>query len=298
MDAARDMATFQVLARTGTISAAAHELGVAPSAVSRRLKALEARLGTELVRRSTRAMVLTRAGEAYLAKATSLLASIDALEDEIRDEALGHAGHIRLTAPLSFGLSRLTPVLTGFFDENPEITVELDLRDDQVDLLREGFDLALRIGDLAPSTLIAKKLCDLPTVTCASPSFIQRHGPFETPSDLEGMRGLVYANRLRSDVLHWTEDGSEQRAQLSRGMVANNGDILADFAAAGYGVYSAPRFIMQRHIEAGRLVEICPGAGWPTVALHVVWPPTKHLPVRVRALIDTLAAAFTASPQR
>ncbi|MEE4212797.1 MAG: LysR family transcriptional regulator [Parvularcula sp.] len=291
------MATFQILARTGTISAAAHELGVAPSAVSRRLKALEERLGTELVRRSTRAMVLTPAGEAYLAKATALLTSIEALEDEIRDEALGHAGHIRLAAPLSFGIARLPAVLSRFLADNPNITVELNLRDDQVDLLREGYDLALRIGELAPSTLIAKKIGDLPTVVAASPGFVQAHGPFQSPHDLEGVVGLIYANKLRSDVLHWQEEGAEQRVQLNRGIVANNGDILAEFAAAGHGVYAAPRFIMQKQIDEGRLVEICAEAEWPKVALHVIWPPTKHLPVRVRALIDTLAAAFTGSPQ-
>lgn len=293
MDAARDMATFQVLARTGTISAAAHELGVAPSAVSRRLKALEARLGIELVRRSTRAMVLTPAGEAYLEKSKELLKSIDALEETMRDESLGVAGPIRLAAPLSFGLCALPRLLDAFLTEHPDITLEIDLRDDQVDLVREGFDLALRIGELPPSTLIAKKLTVIETATAASPSFVEKHGPFSSPSDLEGLPGLVYANAARNDILVWKDDGGEERrVQLSRGVVANNGDILAELAARGHGIFSCPRFILAEQLRSGALVELFDDVEWPATALHAVWPPTNHLPARVRAFIDAMASAF------
>ncbi len=298
MDAARDMATFQVLARTGTISAAAHELGVAPSAVSRRLKALEARLGIELVRRSTRAMVLTPAGEAYLERSKDLLKNIDALEEQMRDESLGVAGPLRMAAPLAFGLCALPDFLSDFLKLHEAVTLDLDLRDDQVDLVREGFDLALRIGDLPPSTLIAKRLCPIATATTASPDFVARYGPFEKPTDLEGVPGLIYANASRADVLNWTEDdGSIGRVQLSRGVVANNGDILGDLAAKGHGVMAGPRFLLQAHLKSGALVEILPEVNWPETALHVVWPPTKHLPARVRALIDALAETFQGSPK-
>lgn len=298
MDAARDMATFQVLARTGTISAAAHELGVAPSAVSRRLKALEARLGIELVRRSTRAMVLTPAGEAYLDRSKDLLKNIDALEEQMRDESLGVAGPIRMAAPLSFGLCALPDFLDTFLKDHPAVTLDLDLRDDQVDLVREGFDLALRIGDLPPSTLIAKRLCPIPTVTTASPAYIEKHGPFKSPEDLEGLPGLIYANSSRADVLNWTNtDGSAGRVQLGRGVVANNGDILGDLAAKGHGVMAGPTFLLSSHLKSGALVEILPEVDWPNTALHAVWPPTKHLPARVRALIDALAEAFQGSPK-
>ncbi|MEM9810828.1 MAG: LysR family transcriptional regulator [Pseudomonadota bacterium] len=296
MDAARDMATFQVLARTGTISAAAHELGVAPSAVSRRLKALEARLGIELVRRSTRALVLTPAGEAYLARAKDLLKSIDALEEQMRDESLGVSGPIRMSAPMSFGLCALPRIIDQFLSDHPAITLDLDLRDTNVDLVREGFDLALRIGALQPSSLIARKLSDIPFATAASPDFIEAQGPFETPEDLDGVPGLVYVNAVRSDVITWTQaDGSEGRAQLERAVMANNGDMLADLAARGHGVYHCPRFILDRRIKAGDLVELFPGTDWPSTALHVLWPPTKHLPARVRMLIDALAEAFSGS---
>ena len=296
MDAARDMATFQVLARTGTISAAAHELGVAPSAVSRRLKALEARLGIELVRRSTRAMVLTPAGEAYLQKATELLKSIDALEEQMRDEALGASGHIRLAAPLSFGLGTLVDPIDQFLKEHPAITLELDLRDATVDLVKDGFDLALRIGDLPPSTLIAKKLCNIPSATCASPEFLKKHGPFERPEDLEGLPGLTYVNRPRGDMLDWAEsDGSEGKVQLERMISANNGDMLAALAARGHGVYWAPRFILEKELNSGGLVELFPDMQWPVTALHAIWPPTSHLPQRVRLLIDWLAQTFSGS---
>jgi DNA-binding transcriptional LysR family regulator len=297
MDAARDMTTFQILARTGTISAAAHELGVAPSAVSRRLKALEQRLGIELVRRSTRALVLTPAGEAYLERSKALLESIDALEETMREESLGVAGRIRLTAPLSFGLCALPDVIDGFLKAHAAVSIDLDLRDDQADLVREGFDLALRIGELQASTLIARKLATIPTAACASPDFIAEHGPFERPEDLEGLPGLVYANRNRSDLLTLPgANGEERRIALERGVVANNGDFLAALAARGHGVYCCPRFILASHIESGALVELFPEEDWPETALYAVWPPTKHQPARVRALIDYIAAAFSGSP--
>ncbi|MEO1658657.1 MAG: LysR family transcriptional regulator [Pseudomonadota bacterium] len=298
MDAARDMETFQVLARTGTISAAAHELGVAPSAVSRRLKALEARLGIELVRRSTRAMVLTPAGEAYLAKAKELLRSIDALEEQMRDESLGASGQIRLAAPLSFGLCTLTDPISDFLKEHPQISLDLDLRDATVDLVKDGFDLALRIGELPPSTLIAKKLCDVPSSVCVSPGFIEQYGPFERPQDLEGLPGLIYVNRPRNDILEWVDaDGAEQKVQIKRTISANNGDVLAALAAQGHGIYWAPTFIMRGAIARGDLVELFPDMGWQTTALHAIWPPTGHLPQRVRLLIDFLAKSFSGSPK-
>ncbi|MEO1043065.1 MAG: LysR family transcriptional regulator [Pseudomonadota bacterium] len=298
MDAARDMATFQVLARMGTISAAAHELGVAPSAVSRRLKALEARLGIELVRRTTRAMVLTPAGEAYLAKATELLRSIDALEEEMRDEALGASGQIRLAAPMSFGLSSLVEPIDQFLKQHPNISLDIDLRDATVDLVKDGFDLALRIGDLPPSTLIAKKLCDVPSVTCASPDFIKRHGPFHAPQDLEGLPGLAYVNRARNDMLDWVDaDGNTGKVQLQKTISANNGDILTELAAAGHGVYWAPQFLMQNRMDSGELISLFPDLRWPTTGLHALWPPTGHLAQRVRLLIDFLATSFSGSPK-
>ncbi|MEM1381040.1 MAG: LysR family transcriptional regulator [Pseudomonadota bacterium] len=292
------MATFQVLARTGTISAAAHELGVAPSAVSRRLKALEARLGIELVRRSTRAMVLTPAGETYLERSKDLLRSIDALEEQMRDESLGVAGVIRVAAPLSFGLCALPDIVSAFLDAHPDVTLDLDLRDDQVDLVREGFDVALRIGELTASTLIAKKLTDIDTATCASQDFIDRHGPFVSPAGLEGLPGMIYVNAQRSDMLHYLDEaGEDARVQLSREVTANNGDILAALASRGHGVYSCPRFILQSYIDSGALVEMFPDVSWPGTALYAVWPPTKHLPARVRTFIDALAAAFSGSPK-
>lgn len=292
MDAARDMATFQVLARTGTISAAAHELGVAPSAVSRRLKSLEARLGTELVRRSTRAMVLTSAGEAYLERSGALLNAIDALEEEMRDTALGISGPIRMAAPLSFGIGALPKVLSAFLYEHPSITLQLDLRDDQVDLVKEGFDLALRIGELPASSLIAKKLCDIPMLVVASPDFVAEHGPFDSPADLEGLPGMIYVNAQRSEVLQYGGGGSDERVTLARGVSCNNGDVLAELASLGHGIYCVPRFIVAEHLTAGTLVELLPQAGWPVLPLHAVWPPTQHLPARVRVLIDAVAAAF------
>jgi DNA-binding transcriptional LysR family regulator len=282
-----------VLAREGTVTAAAHALSVAPSAVSRRLKAIEERLGVELVRRDTRRSDLTSAGRTYLEGAERVLGALDALEEGLRAEAGTIAGVIRVTAPLSFGLSVLPDALSGFMAAHPAVRLDLHLTDEAVDILGEGFDLALRIGALASSSLVARRLCAVPFAACASPSFVAERGPFRSPHDLEGLPGLVYTRTPRAEVLSWTGPGGEEgSASLAPVLRADNGDLLAMLAARGHGVTCEPRFILAGHIERGELIELFPDHAWPSLDLFAVRPPGAHVPARLRALIDHLARAL------
>ncbi|WP_031550031.1 LysR family transcriptional regulator [Parvularcula oceani] len=292
MDSFEDMQTFRLLAREGTITAAAEAMGVAPSAVSRRLKALEARLGAQLVRRDSRRLLLTAAGRTYLRGAERLLRDLDALEDGLRAEGGRIAGTVRMTAPLSFGLYALPDVLSGFLEAHPEVDVDLNLSDDAVDLVGEGYDLALRIGALSSSSLIAKRLCSVPFALCASPEFIEREGPFRTPHDLAGLPGLVYSNVARGELVSWTGPGEPGQAALRPRVATNNGDLAAELAARGHGLVCEPRFVLAPAIEAGRLVELFADHEWPSLDLHVLYPPGGPMPARLRALIDHLAAAL------
>ncbi|MBB4658212.1 LysR family transcriptional regulator [Parvularcula dongshanensis] len=292
MDVFEELNTFRVLAREGTITGAANALGVAPSAVSRRLKALEDRLGTQLVGRDTRRLVLTAYGQRYLRGAERVLADLDALEESVREASGTISGAIRVTAPLSFGVSALPDVLSAFMTQHPAVEIDLDLSDTAQDLVGGGFDLALRIGTLASSSLVARKLCEVPFALTASPDFAEARGPFRTPSELEGLPILAYSGAPRGEVVSWRDGTEEGQVRLRPVLQANNGDLLTALAERGLGIAFGPRFIAKAGIDAGRLTEILPGTDWPGAALYAVRPPSDHVPARLRALIDHLAEAL------
>ncbi|MEM6649009.1 MAG: LysR family transcriptional regulator [Pseudomonadota bacterium] len=293
MDRFDDMAMFQIIHRTGTISAAAAELDVAPSAVSRRLKALEQRLGVQLVQRTTRRLTLTSTGEAYLNGSSHILSALDELEGTLQAGAGTLSGSIRLTVPLSFGLCSLPNIIDGFMRAHPEVELDLDLSDAQIDLVAQGVDLALRIGQLENSTLMARRLCAIDFALCASPAFLDQHSEFQHPKDLSNLPACVYTNDTQGTILKWQGPEGEKGHITLRSVVrANNGDILRDLAVRGHGLVMAPRFILEGELKKGRLREIFPDYRWADSNLYAVYPPLTHMPARLRALIDYLAAAL------
>lgn len=293
MDRFDDMAVFQIIARTLTISATANELGLAPSAVSRRLKALEERLGVQLVQRTTRQLSLTPAGEDYLTGGREILAALEGLEGGLQAGAGTLSGSIRLTAPLSFGLLKLPDVLDGFMRQHPGVELDLHLSDGRVDLVAEGLDMALRIGEPGASSLIARRLCQVKCVVCVSPTFLEVHPKLSQPKDLAGLPACVYTNDGQPAVLSWTEpDGTPAQVTLDPVVRANNGDFLRDMAVRGHGVVFGPKFIVEPALKTGQLVTVCGEAGWPSLDLYAVYPPTSHMPARLRALLDHLAKSF------
>lgn len=290
MDRFDDMAMFQIIARTRTISGTAAELDVAPSAVSRRLKSLEERLGVQLVQRTTRRLTLTPPGEAYLAGAGRLLDEIDALEGGLQAGAGTLSGVVRVTAPLSFGLCTLPDILDGFMRQHPGVELDIHLTDAKVDLVAEGVDLALRIGQLGNSSLKARRLCDIDFALCASPAFLAQHPAPAQPEDLAGMLGCIYTNESQGTILKWrAADGARGQVTLKAAFRANNGDILRDLAVRGHGLVCSPAFILRPAIASGDLVELFGDYQWADTSLYAVYPPTAHMPARLRALIDYLA---------
>ncbi|WOI53838.1 LysR family transcriptional regulator [Parvularcula sp. LCG005] len=293
MDRYDDMVVFQLLARTGTISAAAAELNVAPSAVSRRLKALEDRLGVQLVQRTTRKMTLTPSGEAYLAGANSIVGQLDELEGNLQAGAGTLTGTIRMTAPLSFALMALPAVLDSFMRQHPGVVIDLHLSDSRVDLVAEGFDLALRIGELGNSTLKARRLCGIEFALCASPKFLEQHGDIQTPDDLQGLPACIYTGEVQGTIWRWrSPEGGEGQVQVQTIVKANNGDILRELAIHHHGLVCSPRFILRPGLEAGTLIEPFAQYSWGDTSLHAVYPPNDYMPARLRALLDHLADAL------
>lgn len=294
MDRFDDMRVFQAIARTGSISATANEFNVAPSAVSRRLKALEERLGVQLVHRTTRTLTLTPAGEAYLSGATGILDAVDDLEGGLQAGAGTLTGRVRLTAPISFSVSALPSVLDGFTRQNPGVELDLVLTDSRVDLVGEGLDLALRIGELSDSSLIAKRLCPVSSCVAVAPKLLEQHGPIETPEDLNGLPSVIYTNISNGHIWSYGDEGE----QITTRPVfrANNGDLMREMAISGLGFVWEPRFIVAPALNAGSLVEVLPEINWGRTHLYAVYPPMAHMPVRLRAFIDYLAANLRCHP--
>ena len=297
MDRFEDMRCFVQVAESQSVTGAASRLNLAPSAVSRRLRDLEARLGAQLLSRTTRRMSLTEAGEVFYRRAAQILRDLDEAEGEITDATHALRGPLRIAAPLSFGLAHLAPVVTDFMAGHPEITVDLDLSDRQVDLVGEGIDIAVRIGRLADSSLVARKLADMRMVVCAAPAFLRRHGPPRAPEDLAAMPGLIYAGSERGDIWRFrAPDGREGSVQVPVRLRANNGEMVREAAIAGLGVAIEPSFIVHAALERGELVPVLADHDWPGVAIHVVYPETRHLSARARAFMQALRAAIARRP--
>lgn len=297
MDRLAEIETFVRVAETGGIGAAAERLGVAKSAVSRRLKELEERLGVRLVQRTTRRLSLTETGRAYYERAVSILAN---LEEADQAAAAIHgtlSGRMRIAAPLSFGIRHLGPAISDFLCQHDALSIELDLNDRRVDLVDDGFDLAIRIGVLEDSSLIARKLFDARNVLCASPAYLERHGEPQQPDELTGHTGFHYTNTPERRGWTWLDPaGREQSVQMQSRLTANNGDILLEAAEAGLGVCLLPTFIAHGSVEAGRVVPILREIQWRRTACYAVYPPGRHLSAKVRALVDFLAARYAGTP--
>lgn len=288
------MTTFVQAVEARSFSAAALRLGVAKSIVSRRIQALETRVGTRLLHRSTRQLSLTEPGEAFLARARSILADVQSAEDEARSLHGGLRGRLRIAAPLSFGLKVVSPVVAAFLREHPQIAVELDLDDRWVDLVREGVDVAVRIGKLPDSSLVARTLAPCRQVVCASPDYLARHGTPRAPADLaDGHACLVYANRPPAEQWRFLV-GRRWVSVPVRGapLAVNNGDALVDAALAGVGLVVLPAFFVDDALADGRLVQVLERYRLDDPAIHAVWPSGRAPSAKVRAFVTALRAAI------
>ncbi|SES94162.1 transcriptional regulator, LysR family [Nitrosomonas marina] len=297
MDRFDNMYTFIRVVDAGSISGAAERLNVAKSVVSRRLKELETHLGVALFHRTTRKMNLTETGRAFYQQSVRIL---DDLEEAEHTASQAHGtlkGSLRIALPLSFGLMHLGPAIEEFLHLHPQIEFDLDFNDRQVDLVTEGFDLAVRIANLADSSLIARRIADIHAVICASPAYLERKGEPKTVADLENHQCLVY-NLLR-DFNHWhLHDKNDQqiKVRIHPYLKAGNGEFLRDAAVNGLGITLLPTFIVYREIERGELRPVLSDYQCPRITAYAVYPQTRHLSHRVRAFVDFLAERFKETP--
>lgn len=297
MDRFNTLQSFIAVVETGSFSEAAERLSVGKSVVSRRVSALEERLGVRLLQRTTRRLSLTEAGRELYPQAARLLAELDEAEQSVSEGQQTLRGRLRLAAPLSFGLQHLGPALNAFAAKHPEVVLDLDLNDREVNLIEEGVDLAVRIGRLDDSALVAVPLAPVRFVLCASPDYLARHGKPRHPRELTRHMGLAYANVPDSQQWRFVGTGGEAfSVRVPTRMRANNGDVLIAAAVAGLGIVASPTFIAHRALQEGSLVPLLPSHRLPGTTAYLVYPSRRFLPQRIRTLVEFLRARFGDRP--
>lgn len=286
------MRTFCAVAKAGSFSGAAEQLGLSPQLVSKYVSQLEEHLGVRLLNRTTRRVHITEAGERYLTRARFVLDEIEDMESMAGESQREAKGRLRVSAPVSFGVKHLSALFNDFQQANSGVTIDCQLNDRKVDIIEEGFDIALRVGQLKDSSLIAKKLATVRIVICASPSYLQHMGMPETLADLKAHRYLRYS------YLDPTP-GSEVHNALSENeennFVCNNGDTLSQMAVMGAGIALQPTFICGDALASGDLVEILPELAPPEMGLFAIYAHRQLLASKVRTFLD-FADGYYGSP--
>ena len=293
MDRFKQLETFVAVATRGSLSAAAQAEGVAPAVIGRRIDALEERLGVKLLVRTTRRITLTFEGSAFLEDSQRILNDFQNAEASVSLGGVKASGHLRVTAPAGFGRAHVAPLLPAFLDAHPDVTVSLDLTDRLTDIVNEGIDLAIRIGALDDSSLVGLKLADNRRVVVASPGYLARRGTPAEPKDLAAHDCLTfgtYGNQARG--WQFVIDGQLVSMRVQGAMACNDGAVLRDWAVAGRGLAWRSMWEVGEDLKAGRLVTVLDGFAAPDNAIHAVFPQRRHLPLRVRMLIDYLKNTY------
>jgi DNA-binding transcriptional LysR family regulator len=287
------LAIFAKVAELRSFSAAAAELGLSKPTVSKAVARLEDRLGSRLFNRTSRRLALTDAGRSLLDRASRMLAEAEAAETEARAQSAVPRGLVRLAAPMSFGLQEIAPALPDFLAQYPDVSVDLHLSDATVDLIGEGFDAALRIAALPDSSMRARRLCGMPRVVVAAPSYLDVHGTPKHPRDLSAHACLGYAYLPGADIWRFSNKaGDEVAVRTSGPLRANNADALMPALIGGYGLAVQPLFLVRDALQKRQLVAVLTGWSLPEIALHLVMPPGGPRPARVEALADFLRHRF------
>ena len=297
MDRFAALTAFVKVVEQGSFSRAAEKLSVSTSAVSRHVADLEAHLSVRLLNRTTRRLSLTEAGQAFHERSVQLLADLDEAEGSVSAATLDPRGTLRLTCAITFGIRHLAPAIAAFGAAHPEVSFEIELSDRAVDIVDEGFDLAIRIGGIGSQALVARRIGITELVCVASPSYLARHGTPRTPEELSAHACLIYEYLATRDQWRFVDAAGAEHAVRVRGPArSNNGQMLTALAAAGLGVSIEPDFIVAPQIATGALVPLLPGYRAPAGSINAVYPSRRHLSAKVRSFIDFLVVRF-ATPE-
>ncbi len=296
MSKIQEMSSFAAVVEAGSFVAAADATGLSKTAVSRHVSDLEKRLGVRLLHRTTRRLSLTDEGRTFLSRAKEVLAAIEEAESELTARAIEASGLVRVNAPLTFGTLHLAPLWSPFIAANPKVSLDITLSDRVVDLVEEGYDLAVRIASSPASALVSRKLASTRVVLCASPRYLRQHGIPKQPRDLADHTVISYAYWSGGD--EWLFQGPQGPVSVRTNsrIHTNNGDTCRTAALAHQGIILQPDFLVGQDLRSGALRELMPQFRSVELGIFAVYPTRKHLPLKLRRLIDFLAAAMRSPP--
>lgn len=288
------MATFVEVVARGSLSAAARAEGIAPAMIGRRLDALEARLGVKLLQRTTRRLVLTDEGMAFLEDCQRILGDVNDAESAIAEHSMRASGHLTVSAPAGFGRQHVAPLLPSFLAEHREVTLNLNLSDRVIDLVAEGVDVAIRIASLDDSNLVGVKLADNRRVVVASPAYLKRHGWPRELADLARHNCLPISSEGSQRGWTFLNDGKQVTLKVGGNMVCNDGAVLHAWALAGKGLAWRSMWEVGEQIASGELCTVLDEFAAPGNDVHAVFAQRRHLPLRIRAFVDFLRRSYAA----
>lgn len=289
MDTIKGMRTFAAVAAHGSFTVGAARLGISTKLASKYIRQLEERLDAQLFNRTTRSVTLTETGQAYLDRCVPILDQFDELEGLVQERQSELAGPIRITAPTGYGSNQLVKALQPFQAAHPKVQVKLHLSDHHVSIVDQGFDMAIRFGDLKDSSLVAKKLKDMRIVCCASPEYLNLHGIPKEPAALATHNCLLQTTSGNPDHWEFRKKDKIESVLVNGNFRANSPLAIAHMAAGGLGVGRMPLYTVEPFLAAGRLKLLFENLEAKVLGLYVVYPPSRHLTARIRALIDHLS---------
>lgn len=290
MDKLNAISVFCKVIETQSFTQAANQQNISVAMASKLVSQLEEHLKTRLLQRTTRKIVPTEAGMLYYQRCQAILLDLSEADSSISNMATSLQGNLLISVPRDFGLLYISPNLSKFIELHPNLHVEIEFEDKRVDLVAEGYDLALRIGYMQDSSLVARKISSSPMHFVASPSYLEARGTPLTPDDLEYHQGLLYKSSLNQ--VHWqsTKANQIQRYKIQSKVVSNNGMALLEMTKAGLGISNSPSFFVKDALASGELVEILSEYKQKPLDIYVVYPNRRHLPAKVRAFIEFLAS--------
>ena len=290
MDKLGSMRAFVKVVELGSFSEAGRQLRLSRSAVSKYIADLENDLGVQLLNRTTRSASPTENGQAYFERALTILADLDAADQSVAQLQSTPRGLLRVNAPMSFGTIKLGPILADFMALYPELRIQLVLSDEQVDPVQGGLDVTLRIAELESSSLIARKIIPIERVVCASPDYLKRKGTPAHPNDLRQHNCLTYGFLSTGNQWKLSGKDGDHWIQPAWTLCANNAEVLRDAAVKGCGIALLPVFMAEKELKSGALRVVLSAYKAPPLTLYAIYPPTRHLALKVRLFIDFLVA--------
>ena len=296
MDKLQGMQLFTRVVDSGSFTAGAEQMGISRALASKLIQNLEDALGVRLLNRTTRRISLTDPGRNYYQRVSELLAQLAEAEAEAAQLQVEPRGRMRVSAPISFSVLHLAPALAEFQRRYPKVELGLDLNDRLVDLVEEGFDLAIRIGRLADSSLVARRIAPACLALVASPAYLQRAGNPARPDELPAHEFLIYTLATRRDELTFARGEETITVRIRGHLLVNNGDFIAAATLEGNGISLLPTFIVAPHLKNGSLVPVLKEWTVPSIAIHAVYAQTRALPAKTRVLIDFLVERFGPEP--